>query len=132
MQELIDSLMKSKGQELIGQLTQKLGFSNAQGEGLLGGLLEQLGGLFTGGKAEPSQLLGGDLSGLMGNLDFNALASKAGVSAEQAEAGVKEVGPNLMSEVQGMMDGPDDLLKMVTGGDAGGLLGKVGGLFGKK
>ncbi|MCA9296922.1 MAG: hypothetical protein KC983_10395, partial [Phycisphaerales bacterium] len=78
MQDIIESILKNKGGDLVQMLMSKLGFSSDQGEGFLGGLLEQLSGLVGGGKVSPTKFFeGGNFDNMLGDLDLGKLAAKA-------------------------------------------------------
>lgn len=127
----IENFLNQRSGGLIDALTSKLGVTGDQAGGLLNGVLNQVTGLFTGGGLDASTLLGGDAVGsIMSKLNLSGLAETAGVTPEQAEAGAREVVPEVVRDLRDKADDPADLLGLLGGGDAGGMLGSVGKLAG--
>jgi hypothetical protein len=128
--EFIEEFLKQHGSGLIGQLTEKVGFSADKAGAFLPRLLNSVMKLVGDGKLDLANLLSGNgVSELLAKLDIGGLAGSIGIEPEKAEAGVKEVGPSMISSLQGMADSPEQLLGML-GGDQGGILGSVGKLAG--
>ncbi len=78
----------------------------------------------------------GNVQAVLGGIDTQALAAKAGVSAQQGAAGLKAIVPTLLGLLSSKAGGAEGLLGMLRGlgDDSGGMLGKLGkmgkGLFG--
>lgn len=126
---MLDKLLADHKDELIKAITTKLGVGTDQAGGFLTKLLDMAQKLIGKGDLDLAALLKGDLATLKNKLDLNALGGLLGGGKDKAEQGLAAViGP--LSQKLSSLGGADDLLKQIKGGS--GLLGKLGGMLGKK
>lgn len=113
----IQAIIKKYGPVLTQQLTSKSGFTPTQAQSFVPGLIQKVIGALQGGGFDLKSVLGGNAASLISKLDLSSLAKTAGVDPAKAEAGAKEVVPNLLTQLQ-------------SEGGLDGLLGKVGAAAG--
>ena len=128
---MLEKLLSDHKDELITAVTSKLGVGTDQAGSFVQKLLQMAEKLIGEGKLDLAALMKGDLASLKSALNLDVLGSALGGGADTAEKGLGAViGP--LSEKLGGLDGADDLLKKITGGQSGGILGKLGGMLGGK
>ncbi|MCA9273192.1 MAG: hypothetical protein KDA31_09120 [Phycisphaerales bacterium] len=128
---MLDKLLADHKDELITAVTSKLGVGTDQAGTFIQKLLDMAQKLIGKGDLDLSALLKGDVGALKSKLNLDVLGSALGGGADKAEQGLNAViGP--LSQKLGGLGGADDLLAQITGGEGGGLLGKLGGMLGGK
>ncbi|HED53574.1 MAG TPA: hypothetical protein ENJ00_05165 [Phycisphaerales bacterium] len=131
---MLEQLLASHKDELLGALTSKLGVSSDQAGGFLSKLIGMIQSLIGDGKLDVQDLLKGDVSSLTGKLNMDELGGLLGGGKEQAEQGLSAVIGPLSEKIGGLGDA-GDLLGKITGNDSGGgggIMGAIGGILGKK
>jgi len=133
MNDLVKQFLGDKAPELIKMLTSKLGIGDGEAEGFLGTVIEKVTSMFSGGDFDVSKLLGGgDATSLLKDLDLGELASKSGLTGDQAKQGLEAITPALTEKLGPSGDLKDMLGGLLGGGggDAKDLLGGLGKMFG--
>jgi hypothetical protein len=128
---MLDKLLESNKDELLGLITSKLGVSSGQADGFLGRLLGMIQDLLGSGKLDVSDLLKGDISSLKGMLNLDELGGLLGGGTDKAEEGLGAVMGPITEKLGGLGDA-GDLLGKITGGESDGIMGALGGILGKK
>ena len=123
--DLLDEFLKSKGPEVIGLLTGKLGFRADQAEGFLPAAATKLFDTVKSGGVDVNRLAGGDLTQLLSKIDVGALGKLAGVDASKAGSGLKAV----VDAALELLDEKGGLAGLL--GAKGGALGQVANIAGK-
>ena len=129
MNDIIKELTSGQTSQWIGMLTDKFGFSSDQAKSFVPSLLGKVTDLIGGGKLDFSAGL--DPSALLEKLDVNELAGKAGVDVAKAKAGLEGLLPSVTETISKGAGGLQGLTSMLGEGDAKGLLGGAGKLFGR-
>lgn len=118
MDEMLNSLLGGELEQLGGKLQGLGGFPAEKASGFLSAIVERVTQLFGSGELDLGSLMGDvDIAGLKDKLDPSKLAETAGVTAEQAQAGLGEVLPDLVEKAKNALGGG------LGGLDLGGLLG---------
>lgn len=121
MQAILQQLLGDKASQWTQTLTEQAGFSGEEAQSFLPAALDKVCGVFQQGD------LDFDASSLLGKLDPSGLGSALGIGGEKATTGLRALLPDVLSSIQDKFD--PDSLQSLLGGEAGGLLGKVGKLF---
>jgi hypothetical protein len=126
--DLIKSLIKEKGGDLVSHLTEKAGFNAEQAEAFVPEAFTSVMDAVKGGADAK------DTDGLLGKIDLAGLASKVGIDSGMAKGGLTAILPMIMSLLGSKAGGLGAITSMFGGGGdvAGKLGGLAGGLFGKK
>lgn len=128
---MLEQLLGSAKSNVLQDLTSKLGLENSQAQGFLQQALALIERAFKNGKFDPSALLGGNLSSILGKLDLGSLSGLVGGDAGKAKTGMESVLDGLLNGIKNDPQQATALLTQLTGGNNSGLLGQVSGLAGK-
>ena len=123
--DLLNEFLKTKGPEVSGLLTGKLGFSADQARGFLPPAAQKLFDAVKAGGLDMNKLLGGDLSQLLAKIDAGALGKAVGIDSAKAGTGLKAIADAALA----MLKEKGGLAGLL--GDKGGALGQAAGLAGK-
>ncbi len=130
--EFLEQILKDQTGPLVEKLTGALGFSPDQAGSFVPAAIQRVVEALQGGGLDLGSLLGGgDASDLVSKVDASALAESAGIEPARATEGLQVLVPDLLGALQEKAGGAAGLASLLGGGgEAGGLLGKVGGLAG--
>jgi len=128
--EILKNLISDHGSSLMSSLTES-GFSADQAEKFLPEAAQGMSDAISGGGI--SEILsGGDegsmASALMGKMDIEGIASKAGIDSSLASNGLTALVPKVLAMLNAEGGGLSSLL---GGGGIGGVAGMAGKLFNK-
>lgn len=133
LKELLDGDDKKS---IISAITSKLGASDGEAGGFLDKALDMIENAIGSGKLDLDAILKGDISSLKSAIDLGSLGQMLGGGKEKGEQGVEAMIGPLKDKLSGSGDLSGMLGKIMggdgEGGGAGDLLGKLGGMFGKK
>ncbi len=131
LQELLGGDVRS----IISAISSKVGASEAQAGGFLDQALTMIEQAIASGKLDMDALLKGDLSSLTSALDMGSLGQLLGGGEGEAQQGLDAMIGPLKDKLAGQGD-LSAMLGNLTGQDGGqavgDLMGKLGGMFGKK
>ena len=128
--ELIESLIREHGAELVERLSGAGELDAAQAGRFVPEAARDVGAALGGGGLDLGALLGGDLGSLLSKLDVGSLAGRTGLEESQASGALQSLLPMLLDLLQQDRGGLEGLTSALGAGDVAGLLGKAGKLFG--
>ena len=128
--EVIDSLLRRHGADLVAALTEKTQLDKTQAERFVPEAARDVGNALGSSALDLGSLLGGDVSDLLSRLDVGSLASRTGLHEGQAQSALGALLPALLSLVQQDTGGLEGLASALGRKDLGGLLSKASKIFG--
>ena len=132
---MLQELLGGDAQGIISAISSKVGASEGQAGGFLEKALSMIEQAVASGKLDMDSLLKGDLSSLTSALDMGSLGQMLGGGEDKAQQGLDAMIGPLKDKLAGEGD-LGAMLGNLTGQDGGqavgDIMGKLGGMFGKK
>ncbi len=132
---MIQELLGGDAKNIISAISSKVGASESQAGGFLDKAISMIEQAIASGKLDINTLLKGDLSALASSLDLGSLGNLLGGGEDKAKTGLEAMIGPLKDKLAGQGD-LGAMLGNLTGQDGGqavgDVLGKLGGMFGKK
>lgn len=132
--DLLTGIFKEHGADLASKLTVQTGFSADQATRFLPEAGSAMLDAFKSGETKldlDNVASAGNVDALLAGIDTEGLASKVGVSPELGASGLSAVVPPLLGLLGSDAGALAGLKALMSGSDAGGMLGKMGGMLGQ-
>ena len=127
--DFLKQILSDQTGPLIEKLTAATGFQREEAQAFVPAAITQVIEKLQGGGFDLGRLLGGGAGDLVSKLDPQGLAQTTNIDADKAREGLAAVVPGVLDAVKQQAGDAGNLLSALGGGDAPGVLNKLGGFL---